>query len=140
MLCTSFSAPVIRSSPTPKPPVTFLLALAASETPEDALAFCGYVLPRREAVWWACQCMRALMPSPPAGDGLAIRAAEDWAREPEEHRRRTSLRLGMDGDRRSPAFWVALAAGWSGGNVALVEHGSVPAERSSPRRPSVLQC
>jgi len=118
----------IGAEPTDEPPLAFLLSLAAGETPEDALGFFAYVLPRREVVWWACQCMRVLLPSPAAEDQAALCAAEDWAREPEEHRRRLALRLGIDGDRRSPTSWVALAAGWSGGYAAPAGHGSVAPE------------
>ena len=33
------------------PPVPFLEGLVATPTPEDAITFCAYLLPRREAVW-----------------------------------------------------------------------------------------
>ena len=54
--------------------------------------------------------------------------AEDWVEEPEEPRRRKALASGTMGDTRSPATWVALAAGWSGGNVVPDEMGYAPAD------------
>jgi len=54
--------------------------------------------------------------------------AEDWVREPEEPRRRKVLASGTMGDKRSPATWVALAAGWSGGSVVPEDMGYAPAD------------
>lgn len=104
-------------APTAESPPAFLRALAASATPEDGIAFCAYALDRREAVWWASQCLRRLPPAPFVPDA-AIEAAEAWVHEPREERRLAALRLGTEGDRRLPTTWLALAAGWSGGNIA----------------------
>jgi hypothetical protein len=117
----------IKAPPTDDPPLTYIQSLAATETPEDAIAFCAYLLPRREAVWWACQCVRSLDPSPPRGELAALEAAEAWVMEPEEHRRRAALQLGLAGDRRAPASCLALAAGWSGGTVMLSDDAAAPA-------------
>lgn len=54
--------------------------------------------------------------------------AEDWVEEPEEPRRRKALASGTMGDTRSPATWVVLAAGWSGGSVVPDEMGYAPAD------------
>ncbi len=113
----------IEARPTQDPPLAFLRALAASDTPEDAVAFCAYVLPRREAVWWACQCVRGMIPAPGADEQAGLAAAEAWVREPEEERRLQALRLGMGADRGLPTTWLALAAAWSGGSMALPEDG-----------------
>ncbi len=107
----------IRTPATDDPPVAFLRALARGPTPEDALTFCAYCLPRREAVWWACQCLRTLIPSPSPADAVLIGAAEAWVREPEDAVRRAALSAGEAGDRESAATWAALAAGWSGGSM-----------------------
>jgi hypothetical protein len=54
--------------------------------------------------------------------------AEAWVEEPEEPRRRKALASGAMGDARSPATWVALAAGWSGGSVVPDDMGYAPAD------------
>jgi hypothetical protein len=54
--------------------------------------------------------------------------AEAWVNEPEEPRRRKALSSGMVGDTKSPATWVALAAGWSGGSIVPEEMGYAPAD------------
>ncbi|HKG76768.1 MAG TPA: hypothetical protein VKA90_04580 [Beijerinckiaceae bacterium] len=107
----------IGAPPTEDPPLTFMRALLESATPEDALSFCAYVLPRREAVWWACQCVRTLVPEPGPDGETALRAAEAWVREPDEPRRRTALAIGTKANPRAAQSWVALAAAWSGGSM-----------------------
>src|SRR5688572_18990279 len=116
----------LEAKPTDQPPLVFLEALMESDTPEDAVAFCAYLLPRREAVWWACQCVRELNSSRNPAEDKALAAAEDWVREPEEERRRTALDTGSDSDRNAPATWAALAAGWSGGSMTPVDQPPAP--------------
>src|SRR5215472_14360491 len=78
----------ITTAPSDQPPIAYLRELAKGQTPDDALAFCAYLLPRREAVWWASQCVRALLGEPTAADEAALQAAEAWVREPAEANRR----------------------------------------------------
>jgi hypothetical protein len=112
----------ITAGPSDEAPFPFARGLLGSDTPEDAIAFCAYLLPRREAVWWACQTLRAVNATPGSQELSAIEAAETWVREPEEHRRRAALRIGMSTDRRLAATWAALAAAWSGGSMSEGEH------------------
>jgi hypothetical protein len=114
------------AGPTDDPPLVFLQSLMRSETPEDAVAFSAYLLPRREAVWWACQCVRSLAPSRSPAEDAALATAEDWVREPEEERRRAALDLGSASDRSSPTTWTALAAGWSGGSMTPADQPPAP--------------
>ena len=66
----------------------FMRSLMASDTPEDTVAFCAYLLPRREAVWWGCQSVKSLHPAARSSEeDQALAAAEAWVREPEEERR-----------------------------------------------------
>ena len=97
------------------PPIDFLRELLNSPRPGDAIAFCAYLLPRREAVWWAAQCVRALQDG--KGDDSAIQAAEAWVREPEEAIRRKALDIAGAADKGSATTWLAMGAGWSGGNM-----------------------
>jgi hypothetical protein len=108
----------IAAQPSDEDPLTFVRKLAQSERPIEAIAFCAYLLPRREAVWWACQCVRAIQGEAIAGDA-ALKAAEDWVRDPEESTQRTALALGASGNMRAATTWLAKSAGWSGGNIAI---------------------
>lgn len=106
-------------------PLAFLARLVASATPEDAITFCAYVLGRREAVWWGCQCHRHL--GPPVGvDEKALLTAEAWIREPEEHRRRAALSVGISGDHAQAGTWLSLAAGGAGGTFIVNGQPSAP--------------
>ena len=60
--------------------------------------------------------------------GKMLGFAEAWVEEPEEPRRRKALASGNVGDTRSPATWVALAAGWSGGSIVPDDMGYAPAD------------
>ena len=116
----------IATPPTDEPPLAFARRLVNSARPIDGVAFCAYLLPRREAVWWGCQCVRALLELQNGGDA-ALRAAEAWVREPEEETRRAALELGRVEDRRAPTTWLARAAGWSGGDIAASGLRPIPA-------------
>lgn len=113
--------------PAPSAPPAFVRALLASQTPEDAVTFCAYALGRREAVWWGAGSVRLCLQIAPGQEDAALRAAEHWVREPEDDRRRAALKLGMTTDRRRATAWLALGAGWSGGNISPDEHGTIAA-------------
>jgi hypothetical protein len=107
----------VGAEPSDEPTLEFLRELVAKENWDAAVSYCAYLLPRREAVWWGCQSLRMMQPHRAPQDNAAIEVAESWVREPEEPRRREALNLGSQGDTRSPATWMAIAAGWSGGSI-----------------------
>jgi len=117
----------ISVQPTKDEPLRFMSSLLASATPEDAITFCAYMLPRREAVWWAHQCvvLNGTEIAPEEQD--LVNTAENWVREPEEDNRRKALVAGMNARFKTPGAWVALAAGWSGGSMAIDAEYPVPA-------------
>jgi hypothetical protein len=111
--------------PTEEPPLDFARKLLARARRFDAIIYTACLLPRREAVWWGCQCVRALHGNK-ADDALL--AAEAWVRAPEEEQRRAALQIAASMDTGVATTWLARAAGYSGGSVA--------AEDSAPVRPS----
>jgi hypothetical protein len=106
----------VAAQPSDASPLEFARGLLLSPTPEDAVTFCAYLLPRREAVWWACQCVGTLAAG--SRSSKPLQAAESWVREPEEDRRRAALTIGMASKPDEAASWTALAAGWAGGSLA----------------------
>jgi hypothetical protein len=108
----------ISAAPSPQPSLDFLRGLGDSATPEDAVTFCAYLLPRRVCVWWGHQCLKNLPDSLAAQDGSLLELAELWVREPEEDRRYAALDAGMMAPVKTPGVWIALGAGWSGGSLA----------------------
>src|ERR1700680_3847329 len=81
----------ISAKPSEQFPTKFLQTLVTAGQIEDAVTFCAYLLPRREAVWWACGCART-----PLGDlaehrAAGLLAAEAWVKQPDEERRQAAL-------------------------------------------------
>jgi hypothetical protein len=105
-------------------PLDFARKLVVRSRGFDAIVYAACMLPRREAVWWGCQCVRAL------NGGIAdeaLLAAEAWVREPDEAVRRAALQIATIGNANHPTTWLARAAGVSG--------GSLTAEGAPPVRP-----
>jgi len=107
----------IEQAPADIDPLLFIRQLLDSVTPEDAVGFCAYLLPKREAVWWACQCIRATMTDMAGADAELLDIAETWVSRPEEENRVAALDAGMQASDRGPVAWAALAAAWSGGSL-----------------------
>jgi hypothetical protein len=87
----------------------------------------AHALPKREAVWWACMCARAV---PDANatplDLAALDAAEAWVRRPEEPARRACMAAAERAQYRSTEAWAAVGAFWSGGSIAPEGQPVVP--------------
>jgi hypothetical protein len=114
------------ASPSDRPSLDFLSDLTTSPTPEDAVTFCAYLLPRRAAVWWGHQCLSRLPDLLAPHDRELLEVVEGWVREPEEERRYAALDAGMSAPAKTPGAWIALAAGWSGGSMAPPGMAPVP--------------
>lgn len=114
------------AQPGDQPSLDFLRGLVSSQTPEDAVTFCAYLLPRRVAVWWGHQCLVNLPEGLTSQDQGLLALAEDWVREPEEDRRYAALDAGMAAQVKTPGAWIALAAGWSGGSMTPAGMAPVP--------------
>jgi hypothetical protein len=113
--------------PTNEASIAYLRKLSAEEKFEDAVTFCAYLLPRREAVWWACLSTRTFH----HGDTMSGRTegllkAEAWVYEPTDQHRRAALEFGTAGNSSDPLNWLALGAGWSGGMLVSNPQVSVP--------------
>ena len=124
----------VGSEPSGTDSLLFLRDLVAKGGLAQAAVYCVYLLPRREAVWWGCETLRRLIPDQASKDQEALEAAEAWVFKPEEECRIEALEIGTRGDGRSPATWMALAAGWSGGNVVASEVGTAPAPADQTAR------
>jgi hypothetical protein len=105
--------------PNDEPSLKFLESLVSRDEMDKAVGFCAFLLPRREAVWWGCRSVRALIPQLSPAESEAIRIAEDWVQEPDEERRLAALELGRSGSSKLATTYLALAAGWSGRNMAM---------------------
>jgi hypothetical protein len=97
------------------PPLEYARRLLGSPRANEAITFLAYLLPRREAVWWARQCVSALLG--PRAEDEALRAAELWVRTPDEDNRLVALQIGNAAEPKAATTWLARAAAWSGGSM-----------------------
>lgn len=104
-------------------PLDHARALLRSPRASDAILFISHLLPRRETVWWAAQCVRTLTG---VGADDALRVAEAWVRTPEDDNRNAALSVANASDRRKPTTWLAFAAGWSGGSMVPPDQTPLP--------------
>jgi len=116
----------ISAKPSEQSATKFLQTLVAAGKIEDAVTFCAYLLPRREAAWWACRSARAASGHFADDRAAALLAAEAWVKEPDEERRLAALEIGTRGHCDDPLTWVALAAGWSGGLLVSGPQRPIP--------------
>jgi len=116
----------IGTRPDSETPIAFIALLQRSKTPEEAVAFTSYVLPKRKAVWWGHQCLTSLDHLLAAQDRTMLQLAEDWVREPEEPLRYRAMNEAMACRDTTPGVWIALAAGWSGGSLSPPDLPRVP--------------
>jgi hypothetical protein len=105
-----------------------LTALAEAGRYPEAMRLAAHALPKREAVWWACMCARAVPPDPTLTDAdrAALEAAEAWVRKPEEATRRAAMTLAQATGFKSAEAWAAVGAFWSGGSMAPEGQPVVP--------------
>lgn len=101
--------------------------LCATSCFHDAVLLLAHSLPKREAVWWACQCARSTLPKEaPQRERAAIDLAESWAMKPDNDKRLKALAEGEVIGSYAAAGMVALAAGWSAGNISSDQSIEVP--------------
>jgi hypothetical protein len=100
-------------------PRQYLGALGDAGRWLEAVRFLSWALPRREAVWWACQCVRHVhQPGDPQAALAALEATERWAAAPTDDNRRAAFAAAETADFGTPAGCVGAAAFWSGGSMA----------------------
>lgn len=116
----------ITAQPADSDVLAFIDQLLKGPTPEDAVSFCAYVLPRREAVWWACNCLRQLSGTLSDGDKNLLGITESWVRVPEEANRSEAIMAANAAPTKTAATWAAYAAGWSGGSLVEAPNPPVP--------------
>ncbi|HEV7323633.1 MAG TPA: hypothetical protein VGN91_01065 [Bosea sp. (in: a-proteobacteria)] len=106
----------VATPPTTEPTLSFLARLAKGPQPKEAIGLCAFILPRREAVWWAIQTVQRMRP-PSAAPDPGLQAAEAWVRDPSDALRWAALAAAEAGDSEEPGTWIARAAGYSGGSM-----------------------
>ena len=99
-------------------PGQFLDTLIEKQQFVDAVRFLAHALPKREAVWWACLCTRAVAGlNVPPKIAAALASAEKWVVDPSEENRRAAMPAAEGAEFKTPAGCAAVAAFWSGGSL-----------------------
>jgi hypothetical protein len=97
----------------------YLERLLKQQLHMDAVRLLAHALPKREAVWWACQCARSVLgANPPPRIAEALQVAEKWVKNPTEDNRRPGLAAAESAELGNPAGCACLAAFFSGGSLA----------------------
>lgn len=95
-------------------PQQFLRALVEKELHPDAIQLVAHYLPKRQAVWWACQCVKGTVGANSTPEmKAALEATERWVAQPSEENRRLAQQAGESEESGSAASLVALAAAFS---------------------------
>jgi hypothetical protein len=99
-------------------PGEFVAALLDAGHAQDAAKFLAHAMGRREAVWWAVQCVRSVLRPPvPPPVQEALRATEAWVYQPSEENRWACEAAATATKLEHPAGWAAMAAFWSGASL-----------------------
>jgi hypothetical protein len=96
----------------------YVILLAERGKYPAAIRVQAWLLPPRQAVWWACLCVQELLPralSEP--EAAALDVARRWVAEPTDEHRRAAEKAAASLEHQGPAAWVANAAFWSGGSL-----------------------
>jgi hypothetical protein len=114
---------------TAKTPDALIDELAKQGKVQDALRLRAHLLPKRQAVWWGCLCVREDVDAPlPAPQLAALQAAEDWVREPDEEHRRIAEKRSEAAKYSGIGATLALSAFWSEGSIAPEGNQDVDAD------------
>jgi hypothetical protein len=92
----------------------------------DACRALAFALPKRETIWWACQCLRQAKLAGSPLELAALEAAERWVAAPDDERRRSAQAASEAAGVGTPAGCVALATFLSGGSLAPPTVAEVP--------------
>lgn len=118
------AAPILKTNPSPE---EFLDVLVERQLILDAVKFLAHWLPKRAAIEWALESLRALGDAALTDDDPEILAAVDaWLAEGSDENRRAAGALGEAAKPKTAAAWIALAAYWSEGSIAPADLEEVP--------------
>lgn len=105
-------APLLRDRPSSAMLIDRLEQAALADA---AICLAANALPPREAVWWACMCVRhTALPEPLAIDLAARDAAETWVRNPGEAARARAYRAEHRARFQSAEAMACMGAFWTG--------------------------
>jgi hypothetical protein len=101
--------------------------LLVHDEPGDAVRFQTYSLPKREAVWWACLCLRSVAdPMRKPKQAEALKAVVRWVLDPSEEHRRAAGEAGKAATFGTPIGAIAMSVFYSGGSIMPPDEKEIP--------------
>jgi hypothetical protein len=112
----------------------YIDALLADGLLEDAVRATAFLLPRREAIWWAARCVRSVLTAVADPKAVAaLDAAEKWAAAPTDEARRAAFAAAEVVGIGTPAGAVGAAVFFAEGSLAPPKQPAVaPAPHLAP--------
>ncbi|MCX7561628.1 hypothetical protein OS190_18860 [Sulfitobacter sp. F26204] len=121
--------------------VDFLYRLRASTTPEEAVTYTSFAAVPKMGVWWGYECLRLSGDSLTPADRQMMELVANWTQYPDNENRYRAMKAALYAPVLTPATYLGLAVGWSGGPIAPNDPAGVPPHRG-PRalNTAVLSC
>lgn len=110
--------------------LAFLYRLRGSTTPEEAVTFSAFAALPKMAVWWGYECLRQSVETFSPQDRAVMEMIAVWTSHPDDANRFRIMQMALFAPVRSPAVYMGLAVGWSGGGIAPNDPTPVPAHRT----------
>jgi hypothetical protein len=99
-------------------PRQYFARLLVHNEPGDAVRFQTFSLPKREAVWWACLCLRSVSdPMRKPKQAEALKAVVRWVLDPSEEHRQAAGKAGKAATFGVPIGAIAMSVFFSGGSI-----------------------
>lgn len=87
----------------------------------DAATLMAHALPKREAVWWSVLVVKDYMAfaatETAATEQATVVTVQQWLAKPDDQLRLAAHAAGQKAGNRLPAYWAAMGAFWSTGNI-----------------------
>ena len=108
----------------------YLDRLAGSTTPEESLTFAAFSAVPAMAIWWAYECLRLASDDMSRSDRELMELVATWCSYSGNENRFRVMSRALYAPQRTPAVFLGLAVGWSGGPIAPNDTANVPAHRA----------
>lgn len=110
--------------------IDFLMRLRASTTPEEAVTFTAFAALPKMAIWWGYECLRIAGDELSPADRQMMELVANWTNYPDNENRFRAMKQALYAPVRSPAVYLGLAVGWSGGAIAPNDPSQVSPQRA----------
>ncbi|MEM9435586.1 MAG: hypothetical protein AAGA15_00985 [Pseudomonadota bacterium] len=104
----------------------FLERLRGSTTPEDAITYTAFAAKPELAIRWGADVVRMTLTNMPHDEEQLLNWVQLWVENPSSENRWRTLQVALFAPRRSPAVYLGLAVGWSGGPFAPNDPVMIP--------------